>query len=902
MTGLNEPKLPRSAAPGPHDLHHAAPATALPFFRHWVAAPTLTRRQRVVVAVLIAVTLAGLVVAPFTALSALIAVVTVIFLATTVLRITYLYRGYRRVAERDPYELAERAAALPAADLPIFSVLVALYKEANVVPALLEAIGAIDYPEDRLEVMLLVEEDDPETQVACEQHARPGWRVLVVPRGVPKTKPRALNAALPHVRGEFFTIYDAEDRPEPDQLRKAVAEFRSLPDRVACLQGRLDFYNTDQNRLTRWFTTEYATHFALYLEGIAHYRHAMPLGGTSTHFRTDIVREVGGWDSWNVTEDCELGIRLSAAGYESHTLDSVTWEEACPVARHWVRQRSRWIKGFAQTALVMTRAPIRTGRAMGWRKYAAALISVGGVPIVQCLQVIFWSGVWFYFVLRGAGADVTPIERLFPEPLLSIGMALLLGGNFVMLLAFVSSVYQLERDTLVRYAVTVPVYWLMISIGAWKGVSQLVFKPHKWEKTQHGLAVGDTAIPAAAPLRPAVVAEALPAEAPALAPPEPALPEAPAVPAFLAEPEPQPLAAPEAEPLAVPEPEPVPVAAQPAEAEPVLSEEQMRELEEALELSPEEADEAAELVREIFAGAGDPAATAQEPEPAQEAAGALPPLTRTAPVAPGALPPHSASPTGLPPLRPALPRLAPGPTIVSVRPVEDVAELARVIRVLRRAPGVLDVSASVLSRAGGSALITVSAAGTAPLGEHLREAYGEEIAFDVSEPGRLGVRLPPPRRIPEPPSATAPASGAPREFARPLAPGETPEQRVVRLGLVGDLELAREVAAATGRRVVRIDDLRPDPMLFLYIPLARAERARAVPLVMVGDTLTIASAGADPELGDIEAQFPNLHVELVVAPHGDVDRALAAAREEAAATAAHAGLPRLVRDPEKVPA
>jgi cellulose synthase/poly-beta-1,6-N-acetylglucosamine synthase-like glycosyltransferase len=230
----------------------------------------------------------------------------------------------------------------------------------------------------------------------------------------------------------------------------------------------------------------------------------MPLGGTSTHFRTEAVRRVGGWDAWNVTEDCELGMRLAAAGYAARTLDSATHEEAVPALRAWIRQRSRWVKGFAQTALTMTRAPVRSARAMGVRRYLAALVTVAGVPVVLMSQLVFWLLLWLYAGLRAAGADVSWIEAAFPAPLLMLGMLLLLVGNFAVLLAHVSAVYQQERYDLVRYSLLLPAYWLLASLGAWKGVSQLVSRPHFWEKTSHGHAV-EPAAPVAGPVAGAAV-------------------------------------------------------------------------------------------------------------------------------------------------------------------------------------------------------------------------------------------------------------------------------------------------------------------------------------------------------------------------------------------------------------
>ena len=407
---------------------------------------------------------------------------TLLFVSTTLVRLVYLYRGYRVARSNVP-----RPVELPD-PLPRYTVLVPLYHEANVVAPLCDALAALEYPPEKLEILFLVEHDDPETYLACTENARPDWRIITVPEGHPRTKPRALNVGLAHATGELITIFDAEDRPEPDQLAKAAQAFDYLPPIVAGLQARLDFYNEGQNAITKWFTCEYLTHFGLYLRGIAECWHPMPLGGTSTHFRTAVIRKVGGWNAWNVTEDCELGMRLAAEGFDCLTLDSVTWEEAAPRPRTWILQRSRWVKGFAQTGLILLRRPIRTARAMGPLSYGSSLAVVASMPVTLCAQLMFWLVLGAYTLLHTSGGDVHFIKAVFPEPFLTLGLASLLLGNFAILLAFVSAVYSRGRYELVGWALFVPVYWLFTSIAAWKGVLQLVWRPHFWEKTAHGMA------------------------------------------------------------------------------------------------------------------------------------------------------------------------------------------------------------------------------------------------------------------------------------------------------------------------------------------------------------------------------------------------------------------------------
>ena len=215
---------------------------------------------------------------------------------------------------------------VPDTDLPLYTVLVPAFGEANVIAELIEHLGELDYPRDRLEVLLLLEEvDRPTIDAALQAGMPPFFRIVVVPDGEPRTKPKACNVGLGFARGEFLVIFDAEDRPDPDQLRKAVAMFRAGGPELVCLQGRLNYHNWDENLLTRFFTLEYSHWFDLMLEGLAGLRLPLPLGGTSNHFRTETLRDLGAWDPHNVTEDADLGLRAAAKGYRVQTLDSTTY-------------------------------------------------------------------------------------------------------------------------------------------------------------------------------------------------------------------------------------------------------------------------------------------------------------------------------------------------------------------------------------------------------------------------------------------------------------------------------------------------------------------------------------------------------------------------------------------------
>lgn len=255
---------------------------------------------------------------------------------------------------------------LATGDLPRYSVLVPLYRESNIVEDLVGHLAAIEYPRDRIEVFLLVEEDDSETRQAVGRTRLPAWfRVITVPPGEPRTKPRALNVALPFCTGDHVVVYDAEDEPEADQLLRAAARFREMPADVACLQARLGISNSYDGFLTRRFAIDYAALFDCIKCGSANAGWAVPLGGSSNHFRLATLRAVGAWDAWNVTEDADLGVRLARLGWRVEDLVSTTWEEAPNTLGAWMNQRTRWMKGWIQSAIVHLRAPLELLAALG---------------------------------------------------------------------------------------------------------------------------------------------------------------------------------------------------------------------------------------------------------------------------------------------------------------------------------------------------------------------------------------------------------------------------------------------------------------------------------------------------------------------------------------------------------
>lgn len=379
----------------------------------------------------------------------------------------------------------EELAAFKDEDLPIYSILCPLYKEAHMVPGFVEAIQNLEWPKEKLDVMLLLEEDDVKTVAAAREMNLPSYvRIVVVPDSLPKTKPKACNYGLLLAKGEYLVIFDAEDNPDPLQLKKVFAAFKKVPSDIKCIQAKLNYYNASQNLLTRFFTAEYSLWFDVILTGLQSFSTTIPLGGTSNHFKTQDLIDLQGWDAFNVTEDCDLGVRLFKKGGRTAIVDSVTLEEANSNLGNWIRQRSRWIKGYMQTYLLHMRNPIELTKAYGWHALIFQL-TIGGKIAFLLINPLMWILTISYFVLY---AYVGPaIEKLFPSVIFYMAASSLIFGNFLFIYYYMIGLAKREQWSLLKYVFLVPFYWLAASYAAGIALYQLIVKPHYWEKTVHGL-------------------------------------------------------------------------------------------------------------------------------------------------------------------------------------------------------------------------------------------------------------------------------------------------------------------------------------------------------------------------------------------------------------------------------
>ncbi|WP_376874397.1 glycosyltransferase [Albirhodobacter sp. R86504] len=378
--------------------------------------------------------------------------------------------------------------------LPIVSIMVPLFKERDIASKLLVRLSRLNYPRELLDIMIVVEQSDEVTIQTIEQTTLPRWiRVVKVPNGPIKTKPRALNYALNFCRGSLIGVYDAEDAPDPDQIHTVVRRFSQRGPDLACVQGILDYYNPRTNWLARCFTIEYASWFRAMLPGVAKMGLVVPLGGTTLFFRREAIERLGGWDAHNVTEDADLGVRLARYGYRTALVQTVTHEEANCRALPWVKQRSRWLKGYAITWGVHMRDPVALWRDLGAWRWFGFQIQFFGTLSQYLLIPLLWS---FWLIPFGIWH---PVSAYLPK-LWVIAM----GSSFVLveivnLCVSLWAVRAPQHRHLMPWTFTLNLYFPLGALAGWKAIYEAIVAPYYWDKTTHGIFDAHGAIVPATP-------------------------------------------------------------------------------------------------------------------------------------------------------------------------------------------------------------------------------------------------------------------------------------------------------------------------------------------------------------------------------------------------------------------
>ena len=438
---------------------------------------------------------AGLVLAPVAVVVALTIWACLTLIATTGLKIL----AFRNTLRADADDRA-RALALAATratpdemtgPLPVISVMVPLFRESDIVERLVARLGRLTYPRELTDILLVVEAGDEMTCNALEGAALPRWmRVVKVPDGPVRTKPRALNYALNFCRGRIIGIWDAEDQPDPDQLHKVARGFHFAPPEVVCLQGALDYYNPRTNWMARCFTIEYASLFRVLLPGMARMGLVVPLGGTTLFFRRDALETLGAWDAWNVTEDADLGVRLARHGWRTEIIDSTTDEEANCRAVPWVKQRSRWIKGYAMTWGVAMRDPVQLWRQLGPRAFLGLQVQLFGSVTQHLMAPVLWS-----FWLLSLGLP-HPLNAAIPAGWGGIAalslFTLFITAELVNMAVGFYAVRGSKHRHLLPWVPTMHFYAPLACFAGWKAIYEVVAAPFYWDKTAHGVFTPET--------------------------------------------------------------------------------------------------------------------------------------------------------------------------------------------------------------------------------------------------------------------------------------------------------------------------------------------------------------------------------------------------------------------------
>lgn len=405
----------------------------------------------------------------------------VVFVGNMALKIAAFAASLR--ADRSPPRSAVPVSDVAIAPrvLPVISILVPLYQERDIASSLLQALHGLDYPPERLDVLLIVEQDDALTRAALSRTALPGWaRIITVPKGEPRTKPRALNFALNFARGEIIGVYDAEDRPESDQLLRVAQRFAALGPEIACLQGKLDYFNARYNLLARLFAIEYAVWFRVLLPGVQRMGLVVPLGGTTQFLRRDALMKVGGWDAHNVTEDAELGIRLARHGYGVEIIDTTTFEEANAAILPWVRQRARWQKGYLMTWAVAMRAPMALMRAIGPWRFAALQVQILFAVLGFLIAPLLWT-----LMIKPFGY-AHPLDTVVSPFGYGILATIFVASVVLSISLAIFATRAAHLRHLRPYILLTEVYFLLGTISAWRAVLEILRRPFDWAKTRHG--------------------------------------------------------------------------------------------------------------------------------------------------------------------------------------------------------------------------------------------------------------------------------------------------------------------------------------------------------------------------------------------------------------------------------
>lgn len=456
-------------------------------------------KQKIFIAVIATATVAAAILSTALTLAVIFAAVSIGYFIVNPIKLYISLYGFRGVKSATRISKGEMQWVHDE-DLPVYTILIPVFHEANVLSQIMKNMYNLNYPKEKLDIKILMEEKDQETikeakllgmfgSVKKRVEGIPNAQYseflklfdpIIIPSANITTKPRACNYGLLRAKGELCVIYDAEDKPHPDQLKKAAIVFLRSNENVVCLQSKLNFYNADENLLTKWFSIEYGNWYEFYLQGLDWIDAPIPLGGTSNHFRKKGLDELGRWDPYNVTEDADIGIRLARQKMKTEMVDTCTYEEAPIDVKSWVIQRSRWYKGHLQTYLVHMRSPQKLFHDLGAKKFFKFQLTFGTSVFIPIVNPLLW--------LLFAATLLLPLSFgwLIPIYLMPITLFNLIVGNLSYLSIYVVSCIKLKKQRYIPHALLMPFYWVLLSVAGWRGLIQLATNPFHWDKTTHG--------------------------------------------------------------------------------------------------------------------------------------------------------------------------------------------------------------------------------------------------------------------------------------------------------------------------------------------------------------------------------------------------------------------------------
>ena len=405
-------------------------------------------------------------------------ILTTVFTFNILAFIFFIYKvcsiviGYRN--DQDPEKMVELSE-----DLPTYCILLPMRNEPLAVSKeLFKSLDKINYPKSKLDIVILIDEDDDFLDHYSALNLPNHYRLEIAEDCFPKTKPKVCNMGLYSTDAEYIVIYDAEDKPDPNQLLKVLYKFKNKA--VECVQCQLHYMNENPSMISRFFNLEYLLHWRIMSWGIKRMQGkiaVIPLGGTSQHLRTSTLKQLGGWDSYNVTEDCDLGIKLSRMGKSIVLSESTTVEFAVDKVWAWIKQRTRWQMGFIMTYMNHSKDLISLIKDLGIYRFIHFLIlTIGSVlnPLIALpLFLIYFS--YYAFGWFSIAAEYSGVFAL--------GWITLIGNILLITISGIVASFRYDNSRYILVAIISYLYHLLSIVSAYRAVWKYIFDPYTWEKT-----------------------------------------------------------------------------------------------------------------------------------------------------------------------------------------------------------------------------------------------------------------------------------------------------------------------------------------------------------------------------------------------------------------------------------